>query len=61
MYNYSIRFYLLTAYEYEIRNFLQIEIDKLSNTVLNEEQIKLLNELQIVKTYLQKRRSELRP
>ncbi len=60
MYNYSIRFYLLNAYEYEIRNFLQIEIDKLSNIVLNEEQIKLLNELEIVKTFLQKRISELK-
>jgi hypothetical protein len=60
MYNYAISFYLVTAYEYEINNFLQIEIDKLANIVLNEEQTKLLNELQMFKAFCQKRMSELK-
>lgn len=60
MLNNSIKFYLRTAYEYEITNFLQIEIDKLLAIELTEEQKNLLNELQIIKAFLQKRMSELK-
>lgn len=60
MLNNSIKFYLRTAYEYEITNFLQIEIDKLTAIELTEEQKNLLNELQIIKAFLQKRMSELK-
>ena len=60
--NASIHYYLNTAFDYEIRNRLDIDIAVLQNIdELNEEQCDQLRILNIVKEYMLKRKGELRP
>ena len=60
--NPSIGFYLTTAFDYEIRNRLDIDIARLQNIdELNEEQCDQLRVLNTVKEYMIKRKGEIKP
>jgi len=60
--NPSIGFYLTTAFDYEIRNRLDIDIARLQNIdELNEEQCDQLKVLNTVKEYMIKRKGEIKP
>jgi hypothetical protein len=60
--NPSIGFYLTTAFDYEIRNRLDIDIARLQNIDdLNEEQTDELQMLTTVKEYLTRRKGEIKP
>jgi hypothetical protein len=60
--NPSIGFYLTTAFDYEIRNRLDIDIARLQVIdELNEEQCDQLRILNTVKEYLLKRKGEIKP
>ena len=60
--NLSIGFYLSTAFDYEIRNRLDIDIARLQTIDdLNEEQTDELKVLNTVKEYLLKRKGEIKP
>jgi len=59
--NPSIGFYLTTAFDYEIRNRLDIDIAMLQNIdELNEAQTDELQRLTTVKEYLTRRKGELK-
>ena len=61
VHNPSIGFYLSTAFDYEIRNRLDIDIATLQNIdELNEEQADELQRLTVVKEYLLRRRGEIK-
>ena len=60
--NPSIGFYLNTAFDYEIRNRLDIDIARLQNIdELSEEQADRLGILTTVKDYLLRRQGEIKP
>ena len=60
--NPSIGFYLNTAFDYEIRNRLDIDIARLQNIdELNESQADEFKVLTTVKEYLLKRKNEIKP
>lgn len=60
--NPSIGFYLTTAFDYEIRNRLDIDIARLQIIdELNEEQCDQLRILNTVKEYMIKRKGEIKP
>ena len=60
--NPSIGFYLTTAFDYEIRNRLDIDIARLQVIdELNEEQCDQLRILNTVKEYMIKRKGEIKP
>ena len=60
--NPSIGFYLTTAFDYEIRNRLDIDIARLQTIdELNEEQADQLQILTTVKEYMIKRKGEIKP
>jgi len=60
--NPSIGFYLTTAFDYEIRNRLDIDIASLQIIdELNEEQCDQLRILNTVKEYMIKRKGEIKP
>jgi hypothetical protein len=60
--NLSIGFYLNTAFDYEIRNRLDIDIHMLQTIdELNEEQCDQLKILNTVKEYMLKRKGEIKP
>ena len=60
--NPSICFYLNTAFDYEIRNRLDIDIARLHNIDdLTEEQTDQLGILTTVKEYLLRRQGEIKP
>ena len=60
--NPSIGFYLNTAFDYEIRNKLDIDIARLQNIdELSEEQADRLGILNTVKEYLLRRQGEIKP
>ena len=59
--NPSIGFYLNTAFDYEIRNRLDIDIARLQRIdELNEAQVDELKMVNTVKEYLQKRKGEIK-
>jgi len=60
--NPSIGFYLTTAFDYEIRNRLDIDIASLQIIdELNEEQCDQLRILNTVKEYMLRRKGEIKP
>jgi hypothetical protein len=60
--NPSIGFYLTTAFDYEIRNRLDIDIARLRIIdELNEEQCDQLRILNTVKEYMLRRKGEIKP
>ena len=60
--NPSIGFYLNTAFDYEIRNRLDIDIATLQDIdELNEEQCDQLRILNTVKEYMLRRKGEIKP
>ena len=60
--NPSIGFYLNTAFDYEIRNRLDIDISRLQDIdELNEAQCDQLKMLNTVKEYMLKRKGEIKP
>jgi len=60
--NPSIGFYLTTAFDYEIRNRLDIDIATLQDIdELNEEQCDQLRILNTVKEYMLRRKGEIKP
>jgi hypothetical protein len=60
--NPSIGFYLSTAFDYEIRNRIDIDIARLQNIdELNEAQTDELQILTTVKEYLTRRKGEIKP
>ena len=59
--NYSVMYYLNTAFDYEIRNHIDIEIQRLRRiTDPCEHDITQLDRLTIVRDYLQLRRNQLK-
>jgi hypothetical protein len=59
--NPSIGFYLNTAFDYEIRNRLDLDIARLQNIdELNEAQVDELKILNTVKEYMLKRKGEIK-
>ena len=60
--NASINYYLSTAFDYEIRNRLDLDITSLQNIdELNEAQADELQRLLTVKEYMTRRKGELKP
>ena len=60
--NYSVMYYLLTAFDYEIRNHIDLEIQRLRKLDdPSEEDVIQLDRFMIVRNYLDKRRAELKP
>ena len=59
--NDSMKYYLKNAFDYELRNFIDLEIDRLKKLdQLSELEIEELEELHYVKRHLTKRMEELR-
>ena len=60
--NVSVMYYLNTAFEYEIRNHIDIEIKRLRRLPdPSEHELTELDRLTIVRDYMDQRRAELRP
>ena len=60
--NVSVMYYLNTAFEYEIRNHIDIEMKRLRTiTDPSEHELTELERLTIVRAYMDQRRAELRP
>jgi len=60
--NDSINYMLKTAFEYEIRNYIDIHVQELNSIDdLDEKNSDRLKELQTVKEYLLKRIGEMKP
>ena len=59
--NNSVMYYLNTAFDYEIRNHIDLEINRLSQlSTLTEQEDEKLKHLIVVKAYMNKRRAELK-
>jgi hypothetical protein len=61
MYNDSIKFYLINAFDFELRNNVDLEIKKLTALIdqASQQQLKRLEDLNVIKEFLVMRISEL--
>jgi hypothetical protein len=62
MYNDSIKFYLINAFDFELRNNVDLEIKKLTALIdqASQQQLKRLEDLNVIKEFLVMRIGELK-